>query len=91
MLKNAKGEHVNDVTIDLCRSMPTDPAGFCYLKMTFSDVFMRSYSFSSADSDDRPTEEVTFTYTKLQLEYIPQTDPENPVEGGFDVSKGKKA
>jgi type VI secretion system secreted protein Hcp len=65
----SEGTMYNEVKIELLSSDPTgrlEP----YLIITMQDVIISSYSISgSGDADDRPTEEIAFTYQKITWTY----------------------
>lgn len=58
MTKNLKAEVLTDDDLEAV-------AGGTYLKYELKNVFVKSWS-TSGDADDRPTEEVSLGYTKVE-------------------------
>lgn len=67
-----------------CRKAGGDPssAGLPYLIYTFSTVFTTEVSWKH--SDDGPTEDITFVYGSVKIDYLPQKP-----DGTLDTSKKK--
>jgi type VI secretion system secreted protein Hcp len=67
-----KGEHINEVTIDLCRATGDKQK---YMVYKLSDVMVQSVrpGGSAKDENTVPLEEVSFAYGKIEKEYI-ETD-----------------
>jgi len=67
----ATGQHINEAVL---HARKTDAAGrqHEYLTVTLKDVMVTTYQTggSSADSDDRPTEEVAFYYNRIIFVHI---------------------
>lgn len=86
MLACAKGELVRQAVL-VCRSQEAEPVQ--YLKITFSDILVSSYSTGgSASGDDRPVESISLNFGRIEIEYIPvdvNGVPEEPVRASWDV------
>ena len=83
----ATGEHLKSLT--LRKSGGTQQE---YYIIQLSDILVSSYSTSSG-SGDKPMEEVSFTYQKIEMQYIPQ-NPDGTageaVKAGYDLAKNVK-
>jgi len=88
----AAGEHIADVTLELCRA-GNDKQKYMTYKM--SDVLVSSVRpGGSSQGDGRlPLEEVSFHFSKVNLEYIPidaKGKPQGTVPAGWDLAKNAK-
>jgi len=86
------GEHIADVTLELCRAGGDKQK---YMTYKMSDVLISSVrpTGSTATNDGLPLEEVSFKFGKMQLEYIPidkTGKPQGQVPAGWDLSKNAK-
>jgi type VI secretion system secreted protein Hcp len=63
-----KGTHIATGILDLVSTSQGKP--FTYFKYTFSDILLASINISSGG--DRPTESLSFDYTKIKLEAFKQ-------------------
>ena len=68
MEMTATGEHIKNAKLTL-RKAGSDST---YITVTFTDVMVSSYSVSG-NSGEIPSESVSFTYQKIQMEYFPQS------------------
>ena len=62
-----------------------------YMAYTLTDTLISSYSVSSGG--EKPTESVTFNFTKVEMKYTPFDNKNNPlgaIPAGYDISAGKK-
>lgn len=62
-----------------------------YLSYTLTNSLVSGYSISSAG--DRPTESISFNFTKIEMKYTPydiQHNPGSPIHAGYDISLGRK-
>jgi len=62
-----------------------------YLELKLTNAMISGYSVSSGG--DRPSESVTFNFTKIEQKYTPYDDQHekgNPVTSGYDLTEGKK-
>lgn len=86
------GAHYNTVTL-ACRKAGAEAgkAGAPYLKYTFATVFTTKVAWKH--SDDGPTEDITFVYGQLKIEYFPQksdgTMENTPKMQGWSVLTNK--
>ncbi len=73
------GEHIAEVTMEITRSDGDQEKYFEYL---LTDVIISSTSpqGSTQSGDDRPVEEVSFNFAKIQWTYVP-TDAAGPFSG----------
>ena len=89
MLACASGRHYPTATISVRKAAGDKPQ--VYLKITLSDVLVSSYNVASS-SDDRPAEQLSFSYGKIKFEYTPQNadgSSGTPVVFGWDLLAGK--
>lgn len=91
-LSCATGEHVSDVTLELCRAGGDKQK---YMTYKMSDVLVSSVrpGGSAHGGEGLPLEEVSFNFSKVQLEYIPidaKGKPQGTVPAGWDLSKNVK-
>ncbi len=62
-----------------------------YMAYELTDSLISSYSVSTGG--DRPSESVSFNFTKIEMKYTPYDNkhkPGSPIPAGYDVSQGKK-
>lgn len=66
------GLNLKKVTLELCRQVDTK---ICYMKYEFEPCLVSSVSVggSASAGDDRPTEQVSFNYTKINWTYTEVT------------------
>jgi len=86
------GEHIADVTLELCKAGGDKQK---YMTYKFTDVLVSSVrpGGSSHSTDALPLEEVSFRFSKCQLEYIPidkTGKPQGQVPAGWDLAANKK-
>jgi type VI secretion system secreted protein Hcp len=62
----ASGKHIEDAKI-IVRKAGGNPVE--YLKYTLRDIMVTSYSTGGSSGGDRPMEEVSFSYGKIEVEY----------------------
>ena len=83
----ATGEHLKSLTLRKSGGNQQE-----YYIIHLSDILISSYSTSSG-SGDRPIEEVSFTYQKIEFEYIPQNADGTAgaaIKVGYDVKANVK-
>jgi type VI secretion system secreted protein Hcp len=76
------------VKIDLVQ---TGEALETYMSYELGDALISGYSMST--SGDRPSESVSFNFTKIEMKYTPYDNKHQaqaPVPAGYDISIGKK-
>lgn len=76
------------VKIDLCQ---TGDKLETYMAYTLTDTLISGYSVSAGG--DRPTESISFNFTKLEMKYTPydnKNKPGSPIPAGYDISQGAK-
>lgn len=87
----ASGKHFAKAELT-CRKAGEKPVE--YLKVTFTDVMISSYqSGASGGGDEFPIESLSFNFTKVEMNYIPQKkdgSPDNPVKGSWNVKSNQK-
>ena len=84
----ATGEHLKSLTMRKSGGNQQE-----YYIIHLSDIVISSYSTSSG-SGDKPIEEVSFTYQKIEFEYIPTNADGTAapsVKAGWDLAKNVKA
>lgn len=82
----ATGKHITEAKI-VVRSAGGNPVE--YLKYTLKDIMVSSYSTGSSGKD-RPTESVSFSYGKVEVEYTelnPDGTPKQVIVQGWDAVK----
>lgn len=91
ILACAGGDHIKEAILT-CRKAGGNQEE--YLKYTFSDVLISSYQTGgSGGSDIIPTEQISFNYAKVEVEYKEQK-PDGTLGGavkaGWDLKANKK-
>ena len=86
MLSCATGKHIKQAVLT-ARKAGKNQLEFLVFK--FTDVLVSSYQTGgSAHGDDVPTDQISFNFGKIQLEYRPQKPDgslDQPVTAGWDV------
>jgi type VI secretion system secreted protein Hcp len=62
-----------------------------YMSYELSNSLISGYSMSSGG--DRPSESVSFNFTKIEMKYTPYDNEhkaQSPIPAGYDISLGKK-
>lgn len=62
-----------------------------YMSYTLDNALISGYSMSSGG--DKPSESVSFNFTKIEMKYVPYDDahkPQSPIPAGYDITKGTK-
>ncbi len=78
------------VQIDFCKTDKDKLEVYCTYKL--SDAMVSGYSVSSGG--DKPTESLSFNFTKIEYEYTPmgkKNEGTTPMKTGWDISLGKVA
>jgi type VI secretion system secreted protein Hcp len=90
ILACATGEHIKQGILT-CRKAGKEQQEF--LKYTFSDLLISSYQTGGSSSGDEiPMEQVSFNYSKMQIEYKAQKADgslDGPVKAGYDLKLNK--
>ena len=82
----ATGKHIAEAKL-VVKSAGGNPVE--YLKYTLKDIMVSSYSTGSS-GEDRPTESVSFSYGKVEVEYTelnPDGTPKQVIVQGWDAAK----
>jgi len=66
----ATGEHIKEVTLTVRKAGGEQQE---YLTYTFTDVLVTSLTSSAGTGDPVPTEQVSFNFSKIEMEYKPQS------------------
>ena len=77
------------VKIDLC-TVGTDQID-TYMSYELEDCMISGYSVSSGG--DRPSESISFSFTKMTMKFIPYDKngkPQSPLPAGYDMAAGTK-
>jgi type VI secretion system secreted protein Hcp len=87
----ATGEHIPDALLT-CRKAGKEQQE--YLKYKFYDLLISSYQTGgSGGSDVLPTDQISFNFSKIEVEYKPQ-NPDGSlggsIQGGYDLKKNAK-
>ena len=85
------GKHIQKVVIEVASSGEKKQV---FLKYTLSDVLVGSIRTSAAGASEatRPTEEVSFSFSKIEMEYTPQDASGKggaPVKSSYDAATNK--
>jgi len=62
-----------------------------YMEYTLTNCLISGYSVSSGG--DKPSESLSFNFTKLEMKYTPydnEHNPGDPIPAGYDISLGEK-
>lgn len=85
-LQCAKGNHIPKAILT-CRKSGSDGSEHDYYVVTFSDILVSSYQSAAGGGgsggtagDPVPTEQISFNYEKIKIEYTRVTDPGEPKE-----------
>jgi type VI secretion system secreted protein Hcp len=65
----AQGQPIPTVTLTCRKAGTTQPQ---YYTVTFEECLVSSYQSGGSSGDDRPTESISFNYTKITFTYQPQ-------------------
>lgn len=87
VLACANGEHIKSALLT-CRKAGKDQQE--YLKYKFTDILISSYQ--TGGSSDVPTEQVSFNYSKIEIEYRAQKADgtlDGPIQAKFDLKAMK--
>ena len=91
MLACANGEHIKSAIL-VCRKAGKDQQE--YLKIYFEDMLISTYQTGGqASGDALPTDQISFNFTTIKLEYAPQKADGSlgsPVIFGYDIKQNKK-
>jgi len=86
-VKCANGEHIKQAILT-CRKAGKDQQE--YLKWTFSDLLISSFTTSGSGSSGLPVDQCSFNFTKLECEYKEQKPDgtlEGPIKSWYDLKK----
>lgn len=87
----AKGEHIKSASLTVRKD---NNASLEYLKWSFTDILITSYSTSgNTCADEKPTEQVTFSFGKIMIEYKEIRSNGTlgpPTTAGWDLKKNKQ-
>jgi type VI secretion system secreted protein Hcp len=87
-LFNAQGKHIPKLVLT-ARKRGDKPQEF--LTITLRDVLVSSYR-NVSENNGYPLEEVSFTYSRIDIEYRPQNDDGtlgDPIKAGWDLKSNK--
>jgi type VI secretion system secreted protein Hcp len=88
--RSASGARISEATLTVSRD---GEARFEFLTITFSDLLVSSFQQGSAEGAERPTEQISFNYEKIKVEYIPvkaDGTADAPVSVTWDLKKNEK-
>jgi type VI secretion system secreted protein Hcp len=86
----AVGEHFKQAVL-LCRKAGTVQQEF--FKITMSEVLVTAYSIGGGSGGPLPVDNVTLTFSKMEIEYKEQTskgEVGSPTKAGYDFKQNKK-
>jgi type VI secretion system secreted protein Hcp len=70
MLFSCNGTHIKEATLVVRKAGGDSPVEYLTIKM--SDILVSSVSTGGSGGSDRLTENVTFNFSKVALDYVPQ-------------------
>lgn len=85
----ATGKHIKEATL-VARKAGKDQQEFLVYK--FTDVVVSSYQTGGSEGDTVPTEQISFNFARIDVEYRPQKPDgslDAPVKAGWDVKANK--
>ena len=85
----ATGQHMKEAKLVGVKTGPTQQE---FLTWTFSDVLVSGYQIAAA-AGDVPMDQITFTFSKIKVEYRAQKADgslETPIVAGWDKKTNKK-
>src|SRR3990172_7048076 len=86
----ATGKHLKDATF-VIRKAGGEPHE--YLKFTFTDALISSYSTGGSSGEDRPTESISLNFAQIKMSYVEQDASGRAgaaTEFGWDIKANKK-
>jgi type VI secretion system secreted protein Hcp len=87
----ASGKHLKSAVLTVRKASKGQQE---FLVYKFTDVFVSSYQTGgSADDPERPIDQVSFGFARIEVEYRPQKPDgslEAPIKAGWDVLKNVK-
>lgn len=90
ILACASGQHIKKAVLT-CRKAGTDQQE--YLLYTFSDLLVSSYQTGGSGGDLLPSEQISFNYSKMEVEYKeqkPDGSLAGPIKAGWDLKSNTK-
>lgn len=90
MLFSCNGKHINEATL-VVRKAGETPVEYLTIKM--SEIIVTSVSTGGSGGEDRLTENITFNFAKVAVDYVPQSDkgaPEAKIPMTWDIAANKK-
>lgn len=91
MLACALGTHIASATLTCRRAGEKQQE---YLVVKFGEVLISSYQTGGSGGDDRPSESISFNFTKVDIVYKPQNADGSlggAVPAGYDLKKQEKS
>jgi type VI secretion system secreted protein Hcp len=89
MLSCASGKHLKEALIT---ARGSGKAAVDYYKLRFSDLLISSFQQGASAGDGPITESISFNYSKMEMEYMPQNPKGqlgSPIRVGWDLAAGK--
>lgn len=90
MLHCCNGKHINDGTLSLKKA---GEDAMEYLKIKMKDILVTSVSTGGHEGDEKQTENVSFNFAEVEVEYHEQTEkgrPMAPAKFGWKIDENKK-
>lgn len=90
MLACATGQHIKDAKLTLRKAGGDQQE---YMSYKFYDLLISSYQTGGSSGDVVPTEQISFNYSKMEMEYRAQKKDgtlDAPVKAGYDLKLNKK-
>ena len=75
------GAHIPNVTLELCR--PAGDKKVCYFTIRMENAIVTSYQFGGSNTDNNPTESVSFDYCRAEWTYTTTDQKTGKPTGNF--------
>lgn len=89
----ASGEHLKDATLFVRRGGEVGKSQGDYLTIKMNDALVSSYQTGGSSGGDRPTDQISMNFAKIEFTYKPQKPDgtlEAAVKAGWDLKANKK-
>jgi type VI secretion system secreted protein Hcp len=89
-LSCATGEHIKEATITVRKAGGTRLE---YIVIKMNDVLISSYQTGGSSGEDRPTDQVSMAFAKIEYSYTPQKadgSADAAITAGWDLKANKK-
>ena len=93
MLACASGQHLKEAILTTRRGGESGKSQGDYLIIKMNDVLISSYQSGGSENDDRPTDQTSMNFAKIEFTYKPQKPDGTlgaPITTGWDLKANKK-